>query len=115
VAGPAAVLGKNVVFVNVTPCRLVKINYRHSTRYIDIMNTGAFATPKRRHISVNPNSAVLFVTTALRTLDLTAKFVFMFWCSGFVAQIVRTVVEYAASVFRVPLQKMRQYIASKCL
>jgi hypothetical protein len=49
------------------------------------------------------------MVTALRTLDLTAEFAVMLW------YFVTAGVEYAASVFRVPLRKLRQYIASKRL
>ena len=45
------------------------------------MNTGAVASPKRRQISVNPNSVLFFMVTAHRTLDPTAKYVVMLWCS----------------------------------
>jgi len=48
------------------------------------MNTGTVATLKRWQISVNPN-IVLYMVTALRTLDITVKFVVVLWCSGVVA------------------------------
>jgi len=49
------------------------------------MNTGTVATLKRRQISVNPDIVLLYMVIALRTLDITAKFVVVLWCSAVVA------------------------------